>query len=69
MFIKQTNILEKGGKNNLALAFPDSRKKRKSEQNQNKVNHKFPTANLVKSNTADLTEELYTENIGTANQL
>lgn len=44
----------------MALAFPDSRNKRKSEQNQNKVNHKFPAANLVKSDTADLTEELYT---------
>lgn len=67
MFTKQTNILEKVGKKNLAFAFPDSRNKRKSEQNQNKVNHKFPTANLVKSDTADPTEELYTENIGTAN--
>lgn len=29
-------------KKNLAFAFPDSRNKRKAEQTQNKVNHKFP---------------------------
>lgn len=52
----------------MAPAFPDSRNK-KSEQTQNKVNHKFPTANLVSFDTADQREELYSENINAAKQL